>query len=187
MRNAMRRGFRRALVIGLIILAVLVGGLLWMGGDKVGVGLAQMYLPIRFRDVDHISPAEAWELYQQGQENPTDSGPLFVDVRTVEEWEVSHIPGAVHFPNPEATPPESVRQAMEEKKTVIIYCAAGYRSAEACRLWQAGSGGAGAGSGRMVNLNGAIFAWANAGYPITGNKVHPFTNSARWMVRKELR
>jgi phage shock protein E len=80
-----------------------------------------------------VRPASA--AAQQGEKMEVDrlletrEKPLvLVDVRTREEYESGHIPGAVNIPHDEigARPPTSDRQAL-----VVVYCRSGSRSASA--------------------------------------------------------
>lgn len=143
-------------------------------GPRIGVPAAQWYLPMRFPEIIHLSPEKAYELRQNS------SNIVFVDVRNDEEWLMSHIPNAIHLPDLKRIQPAQESQ-MREAEAVIFYCAAGYRSAVVCENWQS------LGHTNGLNLNGALFAWAHQGYPISGDKVHPFSKFARWMVRPDLR
>lgn len=86
---------------------------------------------------------------------------MLIDVRTQEEYDASHLPGALRAG---ATP--SPGQA------VVVYCSLGVRSADyAERLQSEGV--------EVHNLDGGIFAWANAGRPIENTDgatrdVHPY-------------
>jgi rhodanese-related sulfurtransferase len=94
---------------------------------------------------------------------------LLVDVRSPEEFAVSHLKGAVNL--------RSAREIAAAKKshehsTLILYCAVGFRSSRmAHRLARKGLPG-------VLNLEGSIFQWANEGRPIyqgdtLAYKVHP--------------
>ena len=123
--------------------------------------------------VEEISAAELRQLLTAGESL------YLVDVRESEEYGVSHLPGGelVDRFSPDRADPE---------KLIVCYCSVGLRSAEyAERLRKKGRG-------RVVNLRGGIFAWANQGYPLEAEdpdnpKVHPY--SARWgsLLRPELR
>lgn len=60
------------------------------------------------------------------EENP---GLLLLDVRTQEEYDQGHIPGAVCFPNEEITADMPV--VFDKDAEIIVYCRSGHRSAEA--------------------------------------------------------
>lgn len=101
--------------------------------------------------------------------------PLLIDARAVEEYEISHIAGAVH-----AETVEKVKALLKEQEPgtdVFVYCSVGVRSAKLVTKLQ------GAGVKNSVNLRGSIFEWVNRGLPVykddqrtTG--VHPF--NTKW-------
>lgn len=82
---------------------------------------------------------------------------LLVDVRSPEEFAVSHLPGAVNL-----GAAEEIRECIlkEGNPDVVLYCAVGFRSARVAREL------ARAGIRNCANLEGSIFAWANEGRPI---------------------
>lgn len=167
------RGWHIGMAAVMILMGMIICAMAAVG-PEIGVPAAQWYIPKRFPDVIHLSPEKAFEMRQ----NSTNI--VFVDVRSDEEWLVSHIPGAIHIPGLERIQPGQ-ESMMSEAEAVIFYCAAGYRSAVECENWQA------RGFTNGFNLNGALFAWAHGGYDISGDKVHPFSTFARWMVRRDLR
>ncbi len=78
-----------------------------------------------------ISQEEAWEMMQNESDSTTDLNadlPLLVlDVRTAEEYEELHIPGAVLLPLDEIE--TSYEEMLPEKEQVIlVYCRSGRRS-----------------------------------------------------------
>lgn len=103
---------------------------------------------------------------------------LLVDVRDLAEYDVSHLPGAVHVDPDIATADFMRRFASEAQgKLVVLYCSVGVRSSRLAQrvdgsLKEAGALGA-------VNLRGGIFAWHNTGRKLGGNEgddehVHPY-------------
>lgn len=99
---------------------------------------------------------------------------LLVDVREPEEVAVSRLPGA------RATQRiEDVRAWLAHGKyqRVVVYCSVGYRSARFASALQR------AGVANVLNLEGSIFAWVNAGHPVENalgptTLVHPY--DANW-------
>lgn len=79
-----------------------------------------------------------------------------VDVRTPEEFDTGHIPGAVNIPLQEL--PGRLGELSKEEP-VVLYCRSGNRSTQAARLMQQ------AGFTGLYNLGG-IVAWQAAGFPI---------------------
>ncbi|HYJ03642.1 MAG TPA: rhodanese-like domain-containing protein [Chthoniobacterales bacterium] len=101
--------------------------------------------------------------------------PVLLDVRTPEEWNVSHLPGARHA-DPKA-PLGSVTAEISKERPIVTYCAVGYRSAEMATRLRA------AGFTNVRNLEGSIFQWANEHRPLVQGdqpvtRVHPY--NALW-------
>lgn len=100
------------------------------------------------------------------------TAPILLDTRTIAEFKVSHLDGAIHIaPAPNAA--EVIAQNFSPNRQIVIYCSVGYRSAEiVLRLQEMGFIHA-------SSLIGGIFEWANRGLPIvseTGpaSTVHPY-------------
>ncbi|GAB4202404.1 MAG: hypothetical protein OHK0013_15650 [Sandaracinaceae bacterium] len=92
--------------------------------------------------------------------------PLLVDVRSQEEIAVSTIEGAI------AAPDRAALDALPLDRPIVVYCAIGWRSVEAAEHLAA------RGARDVRNLEGGIFAWANAGRPVVRDgtivrAVHP--------------
>lgn len=104
------------------------------------------------------------------------SADLIVDVRTAEEQSISMIPGAV------AVRPDADLSWLSEfanARRIVVYCAAGYRSARAIAALPSDRRGA----REIYSLRGGIISYANAGRPLAGTseqKVHGY--NAAWAV-----
>ena len=81
--------------------------------------------------------------------------PLLLDVRTLAEYEVSHLAGARRV-EPGALPELGV----PKDAPIVTYCSVGYRSSALAQRLRA------AGYTRVENLEGSIFQWANEGRPL---------------------
>ncbi|GMV53237.1 MAG: rhodanese-like domain-containing protein [Chlorobi bacterium] len=77
---------------------------------------------------------------------------IILDVRTNEEWDEFHLPGAIHIPLHEL---ESRLSEIECHKDceIIVYCRSGGRSGQACMFLEL------SGFCKPVNLKGGISAW----------------------------
>ena len=123
-----------------------------------------------FPGVEHLS-AEDLRL-QLGESRKS---PIVLDVRTAEEYEVSHLPGAIRV-DPDGDLPEFLR-TLDHQASVVAYCSVGYRSSRLVeRLKKEGFADA-------KNLEGSIFEWANKGFPLERDgarvrEVHPY--DAEW-------
>lgn len=96
---------------------------------------------------------------------------LLLDVRTPEEFAVSHIRGARR-----AETLAEARVVLGERPKdlpIVLYCSVGYRSsALGAALLEAGYS-------QVANLEGSIFAWVHAGEPVVRegirvHQVHPY-------------
>ena len=72
----------------------------------------------------HISQKEAYEYMHSGEPY------ILVDVRTPDEFNGGHIPGAINIPNETILlfPP---KQLPDKSATILVYCQSGRRSAYA--------------------------------------------------------
>lgn len=153
-------------LLGALALAALV--LWWLVDDRRGVRWAIRFVASRFPDVTHLSIGElaAW------LENPKRPVPLLLDVRSEEEFVVSHLPKARRL-DPHTPLDERALRHLNLEHPVVVYCSAGYRSARMARRLRR------AGVKSVLNLAGGIFAWSNAGLPIEAagepaREVHPY-------------
>jgi rhodanese-related sulfurtransferase len=123
----------------------------------------------RFPDVRSISIDELRA--RMGSVRP----PVLLDARTREEFDVSHLEGAVPAPDRDAALEALAGEPPDRE--IVVYCSVGWRSARLAEELAA------RGFGRVRNLEGAIFRWANRGLPLHRNgeratRVHPF--DATW-------
>lgn len=134
----------------------------------------------KFPDVRQLSTQQlaAW------QADASKPQPVLLDVRKREEFDVSHLPGAIHI-DPGASPEELAAKltalGIAKGQPIVAYCSVGYRSS-ACakKLGEVGFTD-------VVNLEGSIFRWANEGRTVVRtdgttevptHEVHPF--DAKW-------
>ena len=133
----------------LLLAGFLVVGAIVLGFRDIDWFLLKKSLRQRFPKVEWISTTElaAW-MSDHGRRTP-----LLLDVRTSEEWEVSHLAGARRVePN---APVETAIAGVAKDTPIVTYCAVGYRSGEMATRLRA------AGFTNVHNLEGSIFAWAN--------------------------
>jgi len=101
--------------------------------------------------LDNLSPQDAHELIKDGKV-------ALIDVREVNEFEAGCIPGASLHPlsgfDPAALP-------NNPDLPVLLYCAAGGRSAMAAEKYRAHYG-----CDRVAHIAGGIGAWAECGLPL---------------------
>ena len=110
---------------------------------------------------------------------------ILLDARAKEEYEVSHIPGAVWI-GPDSYEEQDF-SALDKSKPIVVYCSVGYRSQLAGKELQ------GFGFPRVYNLYGSIFEWANRSYTLvtpegnTTDKLHTYNkNWSKWVNNEEI-
>lgn len=118
----------------------------------------------RFPQARFLSVAELADWLQQPSHLP-----LLLDARTEAEYAVSHLPQAQRAP--EAADLLPFLKTLSPP--IVVYCSVGYRSARLVEQMQ------GLGLEPVFNLEGSIFEWANAGYPVYRGgqvvpQVHPY-------------
>lgn len=126
---------------------------------------------------------------QQGYENMdvnafasriADQDVVLLDVRTAEEYDDGHIQNAINIDVKQDGFIEEAKSTLPVDKTIAVYCRSGKRSANAAgMLTKAGY--------KIVNLEGGIMAWKDAGMPVEKNgsayEVDSFTTQNGKTVR----
>jgi molybdopterin/thiamine biosynthesis adenylyltransferase/rhodanese-related sulfurtransferase len=103
-------------------------------------------------EIDEVDAARAQELLA------AESRPLLVDVREQDEWSEGHIPGAVHVPR--GFLESRIESAAPDRAApLIVYCAAGARSAFAAKTLEE------LGFENVVSLAGGYTEWKRNGFP----------------------
>lgn len=97
-----------------------------------------------------LSPADVKRMMENGNAQ-------LIDVGEAEEYELRHLPGALHIPVGSVFPR---RDELSRDRDIIFVCAIGQRSALACEM------AAAAGFTRLHNMEGGIQAWIKEGYPL---------------------
>lgn len=97
--------------------------------------------------VKQISPADAMR-------NRNDET-VYLDVREPNEWNLAHMPGAMHIPR--GTLEGKVEEMIPRDKKVVIYCASGNRSALAADTMQQ------MGYTDVASMSGGFRGWADSG------------------------
>ncbi len=90
-------------------------------------------------------------------------GPLFLDIRPVDEWDEGHIPGALHAPRNNL---ESRIEGLvpDKGRDLVVYCGSGARSVFAARTLLE------LGYENVANLAGGFADWKRNGYDFTTPK-----------------
>jgi rhodanese-related sulfurtransferase len=146
--------------LALAAFAVVVG----LMPQQASLKLAQWTVRARFPDVRIISTTQLADWLSDTNRE----APVLLDVRTEDEFNVSHLPNAVR-----EVPPEAISSG----KPIVAYCSIGWRSAESVRRLVHD------GHTNVFNLEGSIFVWASMGRPLEAHgqpirKVHPY--DSKW-------
>jgi rhodanese-related sulfurtransferase len=154
--------------LGLLITGLIILAFASLGLRSVDWFLLKKSLRHKFAKVEWISTSELAD-WLANQRRPA---PVLLDVRTPEEWSVSHLPGARRV-DPKA-PAEGVAAGLPKETPIVTYCAVGYRSGEMADRLRA------AGFSNVRNLEGSIFQWANEHRPLVRgdervSTVHPYS------------
>lgn len=99
--------------------------------------------------IREVTPGDARDLRSR------DASVVYLDVREPHEWNLFHIPGAVHIPL--GTVLESVSDSVGRDKQIVVYCARGNRSAIAADRMQK------MGYSNVVSMSAGIRGWVDAG------------------------
>src|SRR5436305_680274 len=111
-----------------------------------------------YRELLQAVKTEIEEADAFGAQSLLDEGAVLVDVRERDEWEQGRIPGAVHVPRGNLE--SRIEQAAPDRsRPVVLYCAAGNRSAFAAKTL------AELGYERPVSLAGRYPDWQPNGLP----------------------
>lgn len=110
------------------------------------------------------------------KEAKTLEGAVFLDARELEEYAVSHLPGARHLGYDKLD--LEVVAGVDKQLPIVVYCTVGYRSERAAKKLRK------AGFSRVFNLYGSLYAWKLAGFPLEDvngaptNRLH--TYNKKW-------
>ena len=100
--------------------------------------------------IEHV-----YQHWSQGAKSPVPF--VFLDVRTADEYEAGHIPGAMNI-SVQTLADHLVK--VPKDKRLYVYCRSGNRSTVASKLL------ADAGFNNVENFKGSMRAWTAAKYPI---------------------
>ena len=103
------------------------------------------------------------------------SDAVYLDARESEEYEVSHLPGAIHLGY--RRPDYSRLDGLSNDTPLVVYCTIGYRSESMAEELKS------RGFTQVYNLYGSIYAWILAGNPVVDEngpvqRVH--TYNGKW-------
>ena len=104
--------------------------------------------------IREVTPAQVREMRARGETA------VYLDVREPNEWNLGHLPGAMHIPR--GTLETKVEAVVPRDRKVVIYCASGNRSALAADTMQQ------MGYTDVVSMSGGFTGWAQSGGDVEG-------------------
>ena len=104
--------------------------------------------------IREVTPAQVQEMRTRGDDA------VYLDVREPNEWNLGHLPGAMHIPR--GTLETKVEAALPRDRKIVIYCAGGNRSALAADTMQQ------MGYRDVVSMSGGFTGWAQSGGDVEG-------------------
>ena len=145
--------------------------LLWLSGSD-----SQPRIEESHPSVSHLTSAEFKQV--------AESDRILFDVREQEEYQVSHLQGAI-WVSPAMKAEDFINKYGDliHDKEAVFYCSVGKRSSEFVEKIQNSNQLAIGESTDLYNLQGGIFAWVNNGEELNGEGVHPY--NAYWAKRIE--
>jgi rhodanese-related sulfurtransferase len=160
---------RLCILFGILPVSFLLTAFLWSEPtwDEIDRTLDRQYPMVENLDIDTLKAS-----LDQGR------APVLIDVRSKEEFAVSHLANAINI-----SKVEGIDAALDTP--VVVYCSVGLRSAAFARELAA------KGFTDVKNLRGSIFAWANRGYPLWRDAtpvrtVHPYDKKWGVLLNEEL-
>ena len=119
-------------------------------------------------DIPTISVADAYDAKEKF---------TFLDARELEEYNVSHIKGAIHI-GYDHFDSDQFEAKFQKDKPYIVYCSIGYRSEKIGEKLKK------KGYTQIFNLYGSIFEWVNQHRPVVDQNGNPtvrlHTYSKKW-------
>lgn len=156
--------------------------LLWGIGNPILS--AQMVLNPKFdkkidNTIDRTIPTISCKVLKK-KIDQSEGSLYLLDARELGEYEVSHLPNAIHV-GYDNFKTRAVKNLSKEA-TIVIYCSIGYRSEKVGEKLKD------MGFRRVYNLYGGIFEWSNRAYPLEDKqtaktkKVHAYNKDwGRWI------
>jgi rhodanese-related sulfurtransferase len=104
--------------------------------------------------ITEVTPQQVRDMRGRGEEA------TYLDVREPNEWNLGHLPGAIHIPRGQLE--TKIEAIVPRQRRVVVYCAAGNRSALAADTLQQ------MGYANVVSLVGGFSGWAQSGGDVEG-------------------
>ena len=109
---------------------------------------AQLFAESRQR-ITQVTPQEVRDAVQRGEDL------ALIDVREPNEWNLGHIPGAMHIPR--GVLESAIESRVPRERRVVLYCASGNRSALAAEMLEQ------MGFANVASMSSGFRGWAEMG------------------------
>jgi rhodanese-related sulfurtransferase len=167
----LRYKFIRYLLWGFVLLLLVGFRWSWPGGTQTWERVNAI-ISDKYPQVKHISTEKLRTLFSNGRRF------YLFDIRTDEEFAVSHLAGAVRTEDADEV-------KLPKEAFIIAYCSVGVRSAGFIDDLQH------RGYKQSYNLEGTLFEWANKGYRLEQSEkrtyvVHPYNGAWGVLLDKKL-
>ena len=139
------------MVLLMFLLVVALVAPVVLAQEKSTKAAAEKSVPAK---IQNVKP-EQFDAMRKADTNAT----VVLDVRTKKEYREGHIPGSVMI-DFNADDFEQQVAKLDKEKTYLVHCAAGGRSARACKKMEQ------LGFKKLYNLEGGMGAWEKAGKPV---------------------
>jgi len=168
----------RIIYIGFLALAALLVAMMTTAKGKATaspLGKIHEKIVTDYPEISHMSRAEL-------EAQLTSSEIVILDTRPIEEYNVSHIPGALQVnPDIDLETFQTKFGTSLKNKSVVVYCSVGRRSSALGHRLQNTALASGAIS--VKNMEGGLFGWHNDNRPLidasgTTSSIHPY--NAYW-------
>ena len=114
---------------------------------------AELFAEARQR-ITEVTPQQVREMRDRGEDV------AIIDVREPNEWNLGHLPGAMHIPR--GVLESTIEPRVPRERRVVLYCASGNRSALAAEVLER------MGYRDVASLSTGFRGWAEAGGEIEG-------------------
>ena len=104
--------------------------------------------------IKEVTPRDVQAMQQRGE------NVVYLDVREPQEWNLGHLPRAIHIPRGQLE--SSIEARVPRDQKVVIYCASGNRSAFAADTMQQ------MGYENVASMSGGFRGWAESGGEVEG-------------------
>jgi rhodanese-related sulfurtransferase len=104
--------------------------------------------------IKEVSPQEVRAMQERGE------NVVYLDVREPQEWNLGHLPRAIHIPR--GTLEGAIEARVPREQRVVLYCAGGNRSAFAADTLQQ------MGYTDVASMSGGFREWAQSGGEVEG-------------------